>query len=317
MDGEEVAGVVEFGDDGEFVADQPLDLLRHAFGIAQHGALPGEAFELGLRLQARLGRLVGIVVLELRQREAEALGEADRLGDRLRVTAEQARHLVRPFQMALGIGTERMPRLRDPDVEPDRGQHVLHPPALGRMVEHVVDRHQRHAGGLGKCRSRGDAEAVVAAIGRRHRDPDAAREMLGEAAQQGERPVGRAGEVRQDGERQPFSPVEEVAAPEVRRALLAAQVGFGEHAAEMPPAPAVLRIGEHVGRAVGERQPRARMVGEAGLLRLQPCPDRAGDRVAVGEPHADRPSWLAVTTSSSGAEAPRRKEKFDCTANSA
>ena len=284
VDGEEVAGVVEFGDDGEFVADQPLDLLRHAAGIAQRRALPGEAFELRLRLQARLGRLVRVVVLELRQREAEALGEADRLGDRPRVAAEQPRHLGRSLEMAFGIGAERIARLRDPDVQADRGQHVLQLSAGWRVVEHVVDRHQRHAGRIGEGRRGGDAEAVVAAIARPDRDTDAAGEAVGEAAQQGERLVGGGGEIRQDGERQAFPPVEEVGAPEVRSALFAAQIGFGEHAAEMPPALAVLRIGEHVGCAVRKRQPRSRMIGEARLLRLQPGPDRAGDRVAVGEP---------------------------------
>src|SRR5690606_10447445 len=117
---------------------------------------------------------------------------------------------------------------------------------------------------------RSDAEAVVAAIGWCNRYPDAARETAGEVAHEGKHLLGRAGEVRQDGERKVLPPVKQVAAPQVGLALLAAQIGLGEHAAEMPPAPAVLRVGEHVRRAVGEGQPRARMVGEPRLLRLLP-----------------------------------------------
>ena len=46
-------------------------------------------------------------------------------------------------------------------------------------------------------------------------------------------------------------------------ALLGAQVAAREQAAEPAPGGAVARIGEDVGRAVGEHQPRAGMIGEA------------------------------------------------------
>ena len=112
--------------------------------------------------------------------------------------------------------------------------------------------------------------------------------------------------------------LEEIVETEDAVALLGAQVAAREQAAEPAPAGAVARIGEDVGRAVGEDEPRAGMIGERKLLLAldQMRAHHAGDRIAVAEPEAGEPECAACSISSSGCEAPRRKEKFEATANS-
>ena len=65
--------------------------------------------------------------------------------DRLRRVAEQARHLLRRLQMALGIDLEPAAGLADGDAFADAGEHVLQVALAGRGVEHVVDGEERQA----------------------------------------------------------------------------------------------------------------------------------------------------------------------------
>ncbi len=71
-------------------------------------------------------------------------------------------------------------------------------------------------------------------------------------------------------------------------ALLAAQVAEGEQAGEPAPAGAVARVGEDVGRAVGEHQPRAGVIFQREVLFAlgQMRAHHAGDRVAVAKADA-------------------------------
>ena len=92
-----------------------------------------------------------------------------------------------------------------------------------------------------------------------------------------------------------------------------------EQAGEPAPAGAVARIGEDVGRAVGEDEPRARVIFQRQILLAlgQMRAHHAGDRIAVAQAEAGKADTArACTISSSGCEAPRRKEKFEAMANS-
>ena len=101
-------------------------------------------------------------------------------------------------------------------------------------------------------------------------------------------------------------------------ALLGAAVADREQAVSRAPGGAVLRIGEDVGRAVGENEPRAgddsasaqasaRAWPDARAPRRRPC---CGRRCRCRQGRA----CAACATSSSGCEAPRRKEKLVVTA---
>src|SRR3546814_6728664 len=70
-------------------------------------------FEPILRIPALWHRFVRIFVGELIEREADARGEALRLGDRLAVIAEQPRHLGGRFQMPFGMGGETLAGMID------------------------------------------------------------------------------------------------------------------------------------------------------------------------------------------------------------
>ncbi len=77
VDGEEIGGVVAALDERQLVGDRLPDLLRHAVGIAEAGAFLGEADQRLLRARRIAGRLVGILVAELVEREVEALQHRD------------------------------------------------------------------------------------------------------------------------------------------------------------------------------------------------------------------------------------------------
>ena len=143
VDGEEIGGVVAALDQRELVGDRLPDLLRHAVGIAEAGALLGEADQRLLRARRIAGRLVGIVVAELVEGEFEALQHREGFGDRLGIIAEEPRHLGGVLEVALGIGFEQPPGILNRPVLADAGDHVLERPAFGGVVEHVVGGEER------------------------------------------------------------------------------------------------------------------------------------------------------------------------------
>ena len=86
VDGEEIARIVELGDELQFVIEPLLDIVGDAlrifgFRIALRGARPGEIFEMLLRGLAFRHRLVGIFVFQFAEREAAGLRDLDGAGD--------------------------------------------------------------------------------------------------------------------------------------------------------------------------------------------------------------------------------------------
>ena len=171
--GEEVMRVVQLGDQRELLPQGGAQrLVDHAAEICVDAG-PGQVFEMLLRGLARRHRLVRILVFELVERKADAVGKAHGFRDRLRQVAEQPRHFVRRLQMALGIGLEPPADGVDRRLLADTGQHVLQRPAGGMVVQHLVGREQRHF-----CRARQAMQPrqpalVVAAIEQACRKPDA------------------------------------------------------------------------------------------------------------------------------------------------
>src|SRR3546814_8511589 len=81
---------------------------------------------------------------ELIEREADARGEALRLGDRLAVIAEQPRHLGGRFQMPFGMGGETLAGMIDRHAEPDAGDDIVQRSLIGRGVERIIGGEHRH-----------------------------------------------------------------------------------------------------------------------------------------------------------------------------
>jgi hypothetical protein len=163
--GEEILRVVELIDEPQLAHDEAVHLFRNAVGEAPVGAFPGELLQIGLRRLARRGRLVRILVDELIEAERAGRGDLQRAGDGVLVSAEQARHFHRPFEMALGVGFELEAGFLDGGLLTHAGEDVLQRAAVRGVVEHVAGGDERRCAARGECRQRGDARAVVTAVG--------------------------------------------------------------------------------------------------------------------------------------------------------
>ena len=113
----------------------------------------------------------------------DALGDLQRAGDRLRVLREQARHLRAALQMPLGIGLEAIAGFRDRAFLADAGEHVGERLAAGVVIERVVGGNERRARLLAELGELAEAPALVAVVGERGAEMDAAARRGGQRAQ--------------------------------------------------------------------------------------------------------------------------------------
>ena len=102
MDGEEVARIIELGDEREFVVKPLANIVGNAVGIfvfriALLRARPGEILQMLLGGLAWRHWLVGIFVFEFAKREAAGFGDGERAGDGV----GKVRRTAAPFPPAL------------------------------------------------------------------------------------------------------------------------------------------------------------------------------------------------------------------------
>src|SRR5690349_5957816 len=100
-------------DDNRYLASWPRKPLR--------GTLPGKLGETLLRRHPLRNRLLGIFVAQFLEIKPAALGDFEAAVDRILMAAEQPRHLLRRFQMALGIGGETITGFADRAAFADTG----------------------------------------------------------------------------------------------------------------------------------------------------------------------------------------------------
>ena len=100
----------------------------------------------------------------------ERVGEFARRRDRVRPAFEQPHHLVRRFQMPLGIGIEQIAGGGDRHFLADAGDDVLQRAAVGRVIMDVVGGEDRAAVCLRDPVEPLDPRSVVAAIEPARRD---------------------------------------------------------------------------------------------------------------------------------------------------
>ncbi len=317
--GEEVMRDAELLDQPQLFFQRGADGRGHAAGIMERRTLPRHVFEVALRGLAGRHRLVGIVVLDVAEREADAVHETDGLGERFGRVAEQMRHLAGRFQMALGIGFEPVAGGVERDMLADAGDDVLQRTPLGHMIEHVVDGDERHARGAGDAGKTLQAAGVVAMMEHAGGEPDAlwrdSRQGFQKCRQvgvlgpgivlwcfRGGTPpthfgdwlfrvfMGRRG--RHHDEKQAFLPFFQVASVKRAFALDGAMLSGGEQAAEIAIGGTVHRIGEDIGCAVGKNKARAdqqfrffAFQAFDGIIGAH----HAGQRVAVGDADGGKP----------------------------
>jgi hypothetical protein len=91
-------------------------------------------------------RLVGILVLQVAEREPAGFCDLYGAGDRIREGSEQARHFRGRLQMPLGVDCQPETRLGNGALLADAGDDVGEGAPLRRVVEHVIGGDQRCAG---------------------------------------------------------------------------------------------------------------------------------------------------------------------------
>ena len=136
IDGEEVAGVVEPGDQRQLLDQERAHLVRHAVGVVPGGVRPGQLLQVGLRGLARRHRLVGVLVAQLLQIEAGCARRSPASARRPAGYGANRRAISRAaFQMPLGVGLEAIAGLRNGAFLADAGEHVGERLAAGVVIE--------------------------------------------------------------------------------------------------------------------------------------------------------------------------------------
>jgi hypothetical protein len=136
--GQEVGGVFQGLNQPQLVTKDRLDLVRHPFRIAPFGPFPGQALQRCLRGHARCRDLVGILVLQLFQREAAAVRDLQGARQGLGEFGEEAVHLLRGLQVAVGVAFPPEAQLIDGAAVTHAGDHVLQQPALGMVKQDII-----------------------------------------------------------------------------------------------------------------------------------------------------------------------------------
>ena len=157
--------------------------------------------------------------------------------------------------MALGVCVQKFgASLRDLHALAHTGQSVRKVAPRGLVHQRVVHRDQRQACLARKDDAPGQPFALARAVIEFGANPHAARGERFEASDEG-RLVFSA--FHHD-ELQALVPILKIVEEQNARALLRAHVANRQQAAQAPPCGAVLRIREHVGRAIAEDEARAR-----------------------------------------------------------
>ena len=150
------------------VADHPQLLVEPGGGLARApvALLEAVAAEGGqLRIRIRVLR-AGVAVAEvLGQVEAEPLGEAPALLDRIRVLAKARRHPLGRGEHVRGVAAPAGLRLVEGLAEPDRHHGVLERDPVARVHVNVAGGDGGHPQPLGQLREQPVAAAVVAPEG--------------------------------------------------------------------------------------------------------------------------------------------------------
>ena len=281
VDGEEVGGVFELGDQRQFVDQGGPHFLWNPGRIVFSGPQPGQPFELFLGAAAAGHRVDRVFVAQLVEAETAAPGDLNRTGDGLGMAAEKPRHLGRGFEVPLGVRGEAKAGLADRAMRADAADHVLQRAALGDVVVDIVGGHQAGAPALGEAGEAGEPSLIVAAMKRR-----GGKEAFGagQAVQPGElfakRGIGPRG--RQGDENLTLPVGQDVFQSDLALALPGAALAQGEQARE--PA-----IGGPVGgkgqglEAVAQHQPRADDKAKAKTLGRDVGADDAGEGVVIGD----------------------------------
>jgi hypothetical protein len=276
--GQEVRRIFQLCDQAQFMLQRRAHAVRHALGISLLGALPGQPLQHLLRRDGRVVPLLRILVAQLIEREAAAVGDLDRAGER--ITREEPLHLLDRLQIAISVALASVAELVDGDVVPDAGHNVLKHATGGLVEEHVVRHHRRHTDRLRHLRQLIEPELIVRAAAQCQREIGAVWEGIAQASKVYRREIVRL--IRHEHGDESFRvghdivPVEDalgLAAPLLADRQQPAQPGIGS---------AVRRVDQDR-HAVGEVEPAADDQSNPCRLRCLMRPDDAGQRIPVDD----------------------------------
>jgi hypothetical protein len=283
--------VVQVADQLQLVLDLRLDLCGDTFGPAPPCPFVGDAAQVGRRRLAGRHDFIGVLVLQLVEREAAALGHLDRLGQQ--VGGEGLRQAQPGAQVPLGVDLQLAAALGQRPAGADRGHHVVQRLARSHVHVDVADGHQRDRRQVTRLTQLVQPHLVVELPQQFHAQPAATGEV-------GEQPAGEAHQLRvgRSAHRRGHDDAVgqfvrgDVAQVQVVRALLRGASELGDELAEV--AVAVQVAGKHA-QAEGPRRIIAGRLRhghaelaadeqlEADLLGRHVGAHHAGDRALVGE----------------------------------
>ena len=280
-DGQEIRRVVEPCDQGQFVLDQATDLLGHTLGIALARRLFDQPRQGLLRRLAARGRHRGIFVPQFIEVEIAARDDLEGPRDGRLMTAKEARHFIRAFQMPFGVRIEPPAGLPDRAFLANAGQDILQGPAFGVVLAHIAGGDQGDADSLRQSSEGGDAPGIVAAMEVMGGEVEAIPKGVAQGFQMGaEGRIGPGRRQRRDD--LPLSPGDKILEVEPAFALRSPAFAERQQPAQAAIGRAVGRIAEQAGR-VGEVEARADDEAQPGLFGGRMGAHDTGERIAVGD----------------------------------
>ncbi len=105
--------------------DLPPDGFGDALRITLFRAAAGQVPQCSQRGLVFLHQFVGIFVAKLIKRKRALLGNVQRSADGLRIIRQQTMHLLRRFEISLGIGEQAPTGIVDRATMADARQHIL------------------------------------------------------------------------------------------------------------------------------------------------------------------------------------------------
>ena len=221
------------------------------------------------------------------------------------------------------------------------GYDVLQLSALRSVIEDVIDRNKRKEGSVSNIDQPFQTSRVVPAIEHADRKPNRPWRGPFQPDQERTNPFGMESRRRHDNKIETFNIIQKVRQPEKAVAFFSSALSQRKQPSKPSPTSPVTRIGKNIGCSIGENQSRTNDQLDFGhrldccrgnflggifsplLFFLRESSDLGesahdtSHTVAVGNADACEARSLARSTSSSGEDAPRKKEKLVVTANSA
>ena len=166
VDGQKIGRIFHLFDQPQFLLDLDAQPFRKGLAMPLMSGGPCQMREPALRCPAFGYRFFGIMIAQLVEREIDQAEQLLRLGQRLRMVAEQARHFRRRFEKTLGIGGKQAARFGNRGLLGNAGEDVVEGALFRRRIERIVGGDERDAVRFGKAVQSG--EMALVRSGARH-----------------------------------------------------------------------------------------------------------------------------------------------------